>query len=79
MRSLPKLLALAALATLAVAPVAAQAGTRAESAPVAVDVQRSAGSGSGESEIGLLNPAWLLLFLAAVAPPVAAVAGRSRG
>lgn len=64
---------------LAVAPVAAEAGTRAASAPVTIDVARASAPLAGESDAFKLSP-WLLLLLAAfIAALIAALGGRSRG
>lgn len=80
MNSLSKTSALIAAAGLAIAPVAAQAGTRAESSPVAIDVQRGAAGTTDASNINFANPAWILLLLAAIAALIAVLAGgRSRG
>ena len=80
MNSLSKTSALIAAAGLAIAPVAAQAGTRAESSPVTIDVQRSAAGTTDASNVNFANPAWILLLLAAIAALIAVLSGgRSRG
>ena len=79
MRRLIQTTALAAAASLALAPVAAQAGTRAESAPVTVDVQRAGQPGAEENALGLASPLLLLLLISTVAAIVLALTGRSRG
>lgn len=69
-----------AAATMAVAPVAAQAGTRADSSPVVMDVQRAAPGTVDANNIAHFNAAWLLLLLAAIAAFIAVISGgRSRG
>lgn len=72
-----------AAAGLLVAPVAAQAETRASSAPVAADVSRASAGISDQSEIGKKSTLlWLLLLLAAIAALVAAAGNgdnRTRG
>ncbi len=76
-----KALAAVAVAALAIAPVAAQAGTRAASSPVTVDVSRGADAVAGESDFSGRNRniAWLLLLLAAVIAIVIAATGKTRG
>ena len=80
MNKLSTISAAVASVGLMVAPVAAQAGTRAGSSPVTIDVQR-ASAGTGEAnELGQFNLAWLLLLLAVIAALVAALSGgRTRG
>jgi hypothetical protein len=82
MTSLSKKFAIVAAAGLAIAPIAAQAGTRAESSPVAVDVQRGSAGTTDVSNAGSFNPAWVLLLLALIAVILAVVNatdGRTRG
>ena len=80
MRSTTKTFAVVAAAGLTIAPIAAQAGTRADSSPVVVDVQRGAGGTAGESDLAGFNIAWLLLLLAAIAALVVLASdGRTRG
>lgn len=80
MASLSKTALMMSAGALATAPIAAQAGTRAESSPVVVDVQRGAAGTSDANSIGRFKPAWLLLLLAAIAALIAiASGGRSRG
>jgi len=75
-----KIFLAAAATSLAIAPVAAQAGTRADSSPVSVDVSRSAAPVAGQNDVVHLSPALILLFLALIAALVAALSGgRSRG
>ena len=68
-------------AGLAFAPIAAQAGTRAETSPVTVDVQRGSADVNDPSNIGAFNPAWILLILALIAAILAVInaTDRSRG
>ena len=73
------LLAVTAALGLAVAPVAAQAGTRAASAPVSIDASRASAPLAGESEVFKFSPLYLLLFAAFLAALIAALGGRSRG
>jgi hypothetical protein len=75
-----KILATAAVASLALAPVAAQAGTRAESSPVSIDVSRASAPVAGQSDLFRMSPALILLLLALIAAIIAlASGGRSRG
>ena len=77
-----KFFASVSAAAMVAAPLAAQAGTRAESSPVAVDVQRGSADVAGQSEMAGFNLVWLLLLLAVIAAIVAASGGggdRSRG
>ena len=78
MASLSKTSALIAAAGLAFAPIAAQAGTRAESSPVTIDVQRAAPGTADASNVGAFNPAWLLLLLAVIAALLAGLSGSGR-
>jgi len=72
-------LASVAAAGLAIAPIAAEAGTRAASSPVAVDARGSAPV-AGENELAGSNLIWLLLLLTVLAAVLAAGGGgRSRG
>ena len=69
-----------AAAAMVVAPAAVQAGTRAQSSPVVMDVQRASPGSVDANSVGQFNPVWLLLLLAVVAALVAAASGgRSRG
>ena len=80
MRSLSKISVVTAAAGLALAPVAAQAGTRAASSPVTVDVQRGASGTTDSGAIAGFNWAWILLLLAAIAALIALIDdGRTRG
>lgn len=82
MTSLSKKFAIVAAAGLAFAPIAAQAGTRAESSPVTVDVQRGAEGTTDANSIRGFNSAWVLLLLALIAVILAVVNatdGRTRG
>jgi hypothetical protein len=79
-----KTFAMAAAFGLAFAPIAAQAGTRAASAPVSVDASRVSAPGSEANELGgVFNPLWLILLLAAIAAAAGLASGggngRSRG
>lgn len=78
MKTASRVLVGIAAASLSLAPMAVQAGTRAASSPVAVDVERGASPLADHSELhrSLL---WVLLFLAAVAAIDTATGGRSRG
>jgi hypothetical protein len=75
--------AVAVVATgLAIAPVAAQAGTRAESSPIAVDAARASAPVDAENDLAKkgFSLVWLLLLLAVIAAVVAAASGgRTRG
>jgi len=80
MSSLSKRAALFAAAGLAISPIAAQAGTRAEASPVTIDVQRAAPGTVDANGVGRFNPAWLLLLLAVIAALIAGLSGgRTRG
>lgn len=80
MTAFSKSLAVVSAAGLAFAPIAAQAGTRAESSPVVVDVQRGSAPVTDSNEIfGLGNEGYLILLLLLAAAIAAIVAGRSRG
>ncbi len=80
MNSVSKTSVLVAAAGLALAPVAAQAGTRAEASPVTIDVQRGTAGVADANGVGHFNPAWLLLLLALIAALVASLGGgRTRG
>ena len=77
MTSLSKKFAIVAAAGLAFAPIAAQAGTRADSSPVAVDVQRGSADVTDASNASGFNAAWILLILAAIAAILAVIAATS--
>jgi hypothetical protein len=81
MSSLSNKFAIVAAAGLAFAPIAAQAGTRAESSPVTVDVQRGSADTTDVSNAGAFNPAWILLLLAVIAAILAVInaTDRTRG
>ena len=80
MTALFKSLAVVAAAGLAFAPIAAQAGTRAESSPVAIDVQRgSAPVADGNEIFGLGDEGYLILLLLLAAAIALILSGRTRG
>ena len=80
MPPLSKTAALIAVTGLAVFPVAVQAGTRAQSSPVTIDVQRGAPGTADENAAGQFNLLWLLLLLAVIAALVGSLSGgRTRG
>ena len=81
MTSLAKKFSIVAAAGLAFAPIAAQAGTRADSSPVVVDVQRGSAGVTDASNVSGFNPAWILLLLAAIAAILAVLnaTDRTRG
>lgn len=79
MKTTSKLMAIAAAASLAIAPAAAQAGTRAASSAVDVSIDRASGPVDGQNELAGIKFIWIIAFLAAVAVFVAAVKGKSRG
>lgn|GEM_PF-3770730 len=80
MTAFPKRFAIVAAAGLAFAPIAAQAGTRAESSPVAVDLQRgSAPVGEANEILGISEEALIILLLLLAAAIALILSGRSRG
>lgn len=78
MTSRSKFVCAIAAAGMVLTPIAAQAGTRAESSPVAVDVSRGSEGVVEGSELQF-SIIWLLLLLAAVAGIVAAAGGGGGG
>lgn len=77
-----KIAAAFAVSALAFAPIAAQAGTRAGSSPVSVDVSRVSAPSAGENELaaGKFSLVWLLALLAVIAAIISATGGdRTRG
>lgn len=79
MRSLSKTLTAVAAAGMAIAPIAAHAGTRAESAPVSIDTQRASAAVAGESNVAELSPLFLIFIAAIIAALTLALTGKSRG
>ena len=78
--SLSKTAALLAMVGLALTPASAQAGTRAQSSPVEIDIQRRAPDAGDTNAAGQFNLIWLLLLLAVIAALVGTLSGgRTRG
>ncbi len=79
MTTLSKISAIVAAGGLAFAPVAAQAGTRAESSPVAVDLQRGSAPVSEANEILGIDDELLVILLLLLGAAFALILSRSRG
>ncbi len=79
MTTLSKTSAIVAAAGLAFAPIAAQAGTRAESSPVAVDLQRGSAPVSEANEILGIDDALFVILLLLLGGALALIVSRSRG
>jgi len=79
MTTLSKTSAIVAAAGLAFAPIAAQAGTRAESSPVAVDLQRGSAPVSEAHEILGIDDELFVIFLLLLGGALALIVSRSRG
>ena len=79
MTTLSKTSAIVAAAGLAFAPIAAQAGTRAESSPVAVDLQRGSAPVSEANEILGIDDELFVILLLLLGAALALILSRSRG
>ncbi len=79
MMPLSNISAIAAAAGLAFAPVAAQAGTRAESSPVAVDLQRGSAPVSEANEILGIDDGVFVILLLLLGAALTLIVSRSRG